>query len=52
MADRIGYARVSSRDQNLDGQMDMLKATQCQKTFSDKTSGANESRPGWDELLN
>ena len=51
MADRIGYARVSSKDQNLDGQMDMLAAAGCQKILTDKTSGANESRPGWDELL-
>lgn len=48
---RIGYARVSSRDQNLDSQMDMLKAAGCEKIFEDKASGTRESRPGWDRLL-
>jgi DNA invertase Pin-like site-specific DNA recombinase len=48
---RIGYARVSSRDQNLDSQMDMLTKAGCEKIFEDKASGAKESRPGWDRLL-
>lgn len=48
---RIGYARVSSRDQNLDSQMDMLTKAGCGKIFEDKASGARESRPGWDKLL-
>ena len=48
---RIGYARVSSRDQNLDSQMDMLTKTGCEKIFEDKASGTQESRPGWDKLL-
>ncbi len=48
---RIGYARVSSRDQNLDSQFDMLSKAGCDKIFEDKASGAKESRPGWDKLL-
>lgn len=48
---RIGYARVSSRDQNLDSQRDMLTAAGCNKIFEDKASGARESRPGWDKIL-
>ncbi|MDD2736264.1 MAG: recombinase family protein [Desulfuromonadaceae bacterium] len=48
---RVGYARVSSRDQNLDSQIDMLTATGCEKIFEDKISGVKESRPEWDRLL-
>ena|ERR1039457_5576238 len=48
---RIGYARVSSRDQNLDSQLDMLTKAGCEKIFEDKASGAKESRPAWDKLL-
>jgi DNA invertase Pin-like site-specific DNA recombinase len=48
---RIGYARVSSRDQNLDSQLDMLTKDGCERIFEDKASGARESRPGWDKLL-
>lgn len=48
---RLGYARVSSREQNLDSQIDMLKAAGCEKIFEDKVSGVKESRPEWDRLL-
>lgn len=48
---RIGYARVSSRDQNLDSQLDMLKAAGCERIFQEKISGVRESRPEWDKLL-
>jgi len=51
MPDRIGYARVSSRDQNLDSQIDMLTAAGCVKIFQDKARIIRESRPEWDKLL-
>jgi DNA invertase Pin-like site-specific DNA recombinase len=51
MPERIGYARVSSRDQNLDSQRDMLTAAGCTKIFVDTASGAKAARPGWDDLM-
>ncbi len=51
MSEIVGYARVSSTSQNLDAQLDALKGTGCNKIFTDKDSGANSSRPGWDDLL-
>jgi len=48
---RIGYARVSTRDQNLDLQIDALKAAGCERIYQDVASGANTARPALDELL-
>ncbi|MGE0502054.1 MAG: recombinase family protein [Rhizobiaceae bacterium] len=45
---RIGYARVSTLDQDLDVQVDKLKAEGCEIVRSEKTSGA--SRDGRTEL--
>lgn len=45
---RIGYARVSTSDQDLDTQLSKLKAEGCSIVRSEKVSGA--SRDGRDEL--
>lgn len=48
---KIGYARVSSLDQNIDRQIQVLK-TQTTKIFTDKESGTSRKRQGLKELLN
>jgi DNA invertase Pin-like site-specific DNA recombinase len=48
---RIGYARVSSRDQNLEMQLDALNQAGCKRIFTDKLSGAQVERPGLREAL-
>ena len=49
---RIGYARVSTSDQNLDLQREALKAAGCEPIFSDEgMSGTTTRRPGLDRAL-
>jgi len=48
---KIGYARVSTGDQNLDMQMDALNKIECDKVFTDKMSGARSDRPGLEEAM-
>jgi DNA invertase Pin-like site-specific DNA recombinase len=47
----IGYARVSTQDQNLDLQIEALTKAGCEKIFEDKISGSRTERPGLDNML-
>jgi DNA invertase Pin-like site-specific DNA recombinase len=47
----LGYARVSTDDQNLDLQRDALRAAGCEKVLEDRLSGAKAARPGLTLLL-
>lgn len=42
---RIGYGRVSTRDQNLDSQSDQLAAAACNQIFIEKITGTKLHRP-------
>ena len=42
----IGYARVSTGDQNLDLQKTALFRAECEQIFEDTASGKNARRPG------
>ena len=48
---KIGYARVSTSDQNLDRQIVTLKNSGAQKIFEEKISGKNIERPQLKALL-
>ena len=47
----IGYARVSTDDQNLNLQRDALSHAGCYQIFEDQISGAKAERPGLHEAL-
>lgn len=47
----IGYARVSTVDQNLDLQKEALKQAGCAKIYEDTMSGLRTNRPGIDQAV-
>lgn len=48
---KIGYARVSTVDQNLDLQLDALKKLGCEHIYQEKASGKSKDRPELDHCL-
>jgi DNA invertase Pin-like site-specific DNA recombinase len=47
----VGYARISTQDQNLDLQRDGLEQAGCEKTFTDLSRGTQTERGGLNEAL-
>src|SRR5215210_8684186 len=47
----IGYARVSTDEQNLDLQLSALKQANCEQIYTDRVSGTKATRPGLTEAL-
>ncbi len=48
---KIGYARVSTKDQSLNLQKDALKKAGCEKIYSEQISGAKTDRANLVEII-
>lgn len=48
---RYGYARISTRSQRDDSQLDTLRAAGCERIWADTASGKLARRPEWDNCL-
>ena len=48
---KLGYARVSTTDQDFSIQRDRLYAADCEKLFEEKTSAVRKKRPTLERLL-
>ena len=48
---KIGYARVSTNDQNLDRQRDQLRNEGCVRIYEEKQSGKDRERPEHKRML-
>jgi len=51
MGHKIGYARVSTTDQDPQLQLDALAAGDCLKTYTDTATGTKADRPEWNKCL-
>lgn len=47
---KIGYARVSTKHQSLEAQIERLKEYGCEKIFSDSFTGSVFNRKGFDDM--
>lgn len=48
---KIGYARISTQEQKLDPQIDILTAFGCEKIYTDVASGSKSKRDGLDKAM-
>lgn len=48
---KVGYARVSTKEQNIESQIDLLRKNGCEKIYSDVASGIKEDRKGLLEMI-
>ena len=48
---KLGYARVSTYEQNLDLQTDALQKEGCKQIFTDKISGTKANKPNFEKLM-
>ena len=48
---KYGYARISTKDQRIDLQLDALREVGCSKIFNDIAKGARQDRPELTKLL-
>lgn len=48
---KVGYARISTKEQDFQLQLDALKKCECEKIFTDKRTGKNDNRQGLKDCL-